>query len=292
MLCKVPSRRLSFSWLLFVSAFALTLSARSATYYVGSISALTSRISSAVPGDEIVLSNGVYTTSSSISVNKVGTAASPILIRAETVAGTEIAGSNGFSLSSPAAYVTIQGFKFTHASGLSVSTGTSHCRFTRNIIELNITSTNAVSYINISGDDVQIDRNELRNKSTLGEMLNISGSGSQVARRLWVHHNYFHDFTSPGGNGAETIRWGLSGLSLSTGDGLCEYNLFVHCEGENEMISNKSSGNTYRYNTVLDIQSPQTPMFWGIMVDADDPLTGEKVAGSMNIWTAFERRHA
>jgi len=41
-----------------------------------------------------------------------------------------------------------------------------------------------------------------------------------------------------------------------------------------------------RYNTVLDIQSPQTPMFWGIMVDADDPLTGEKVAGSMNIWTA------
>jgi hypothetical protein len=41
-----------------------------------------------------------------------------------------------------------------------------------------------------------------------------------------------------------------------------------------------------RYNTVLNIQSPQTPMFWGIMVDADDPLTGEKVAGSMNIWTA------
>jgi hypothetical protein len=67
-----------------------------------------------------------------------------------------------------------------------------------------------------------------------------------------VHHNYFHDFTSPGGNGAETIRWGLSGLSLSTGNGLCEYNLFVRCDGENEMISNKSSGNTYRYNTVLD----------------------------------------
>jgi hypothetical protein len=41
-----------------------------------------------------------------------------------------------------------------------------------------------------------------------------------------------------------------------------------------------------RYNTVLNIQSPQVPMFWGIMVDADDPLTGEKVAGSMNIWTA------
>jgi hypothetical protein len=83
-------------------------------------------------------------------------------------------------------------------------------------------------------------------------MLDIAGSGSQVARRLWVHHNYFHDFVSPGGNGAETIRWGLSGLSLSNGQGLCEYNLFVRCNGENEMISNKSSGNTYRYNTGLD----------------------------------------
>jgi hypothetical protein len=67
-----------------------------------------------------------------------------------------------------------------------------------------------------------------------------------------VHHNYFHDFISPGGNGAETIRTGLSGLSLSTGSAVIEYNLFVRCDGENEMISNKSSGNTYRYNTVLD----------------------------------------
>ena len=58
------------------------------------------------------------------------------------------------------------------------------------------------SYVNIAGYDHQIDYNELRNKSTLGNMLDITGSGSQVARRLWVHHNYFPDFTSPGGNGA------------------------------------------------------------------------------------------
>ena len=41
-----------------------------------------------------------------------------------------------------------------------------------------------------------------------------------------------------------------------------------------------------RYHTVQNIQNPQTPSPWGIMVDADDPLTGEKVSGSMNIWTA------
>lgn len=40
-----------------------------------------------------------------------------------------------------------------------------------------------------------------------------------------------------------------------------------------------------RYNSVINIDKPQTPSAWGIMVDADDPLTGEKVAASINIWT-------
>ena len=39
-----------------------------------------------------------------------------------------------------------------------------------------------------------------------------------------------------------------------------------------------------RYNNVLIIEDPQTPSAWGIMVDADDPITGEKVAASINIW--------
>jgi hypothetical protein len=231
---------------------ALPLPLSGAIYHVESIADLTTRINNAIAGDQIIVSNGVYASSSALNITRVGTAANPIVIQAETIGGVEITGTKGFTLSSPAAYITIQGFKFTHSGNLSISSGTSHCRFTRNVIQLAIPATNDVSYININGDDVEIDRNELRTKSTLGEMLDIAGSGSQVARRLWVHHNYFHDFTSPGGNGAETIRWGLSGLSLSTGNGLCEYNLFVRCEGENEMISNKSSGNTYRYNTVLD----------------------------------------
>lgn len=223
-----------------------------ATHQVNSIASLTTRLNSAVAGDEIVVANGVYTTSASLGISRAGTAANRIIIRAETIGGVEINGPHGFSFNSGAAYITVQGFKFRHAAAINLTTGAHHCRLTRNLIELSIAPGADVSYVNISGDDMEIDRNELRNKSTLGNMLDITGTGGQVARRLWVHHNYFHDFTSPGGNGAETVRWGLSGLSLSTGDGICEYNLFVRCNGENEMISNKSSGNTYRYNTVLD----------------------------------------
>jgi hypothetical protein len=234
-----------------------------ATTTVTSISALQSAINSATAGDTIIVKNGAYTTAGSINISRQGTPAAPILITAETIGGVTISGSAGFKFSSPAAWVTVRGFVLKHAGGISIPFGTSHCRLSRNVIELAIPAGSDVSYVNISGDDVEIDRNELRNKSTLGEMLDIAGSGSQVAQRLWVHHNYFHDFKSPGGNGAETIRWGLSGLSLSDGEGVCEYNLFVRCDGENELISNKSGGNTYRYNTFLDSSGDQLTLRHG-----------------------------
>jgi predicted nucleic acid-binding Zn ribbon protein len=227
-----------------------------ATYTVTSISALQSRIDAALAGDVIIVQDGSYTTSAAITVNKAGTSSAPITIKAATTGGVTIGGSNGFSFSS-ASYIVIQGFRFTHSSAIGLPTGSHHIHFLRNWIHLTIASGADVSYFNISGDDMELGYNELYSKSTLGEMLDVSGSGSQVARRLWVHHNYFHDFTSPGGNGAETIRLGLSGLSMSTGAAIVEHNLFVHCNGENELISNKSSGNTYRYNTFLDSPGAQ-----------------------------------
>jgi hypothetical protein len=39
-----------------------------------------------------------------------------------------------------------------------------------------------------------------------------------------------------------------------------------------------------RYNMVNIITNPQTPSPWGIMVDANDPLTGEKIQTSVNEW--------
>ncbi len=234
-----------------------------ATTTVGSVSELQTAINSAAPGDTIVVRNGSYTTTGNLTVNRVGTSSAPIMVVAESVGGVTLAGSGGLRFSSPAAYVTFDGFVFNQAGSINIPSGTSHIRISRSVIELAIPAGSDVSYLNISGDDVEIDHNELRNKSTLGEMLDIAGSGSQVARNLWVHHNYFHDFRSPGGNGAETIRWGLSGLSLSTGNGLCEYNLFVRCNGENELISNKSGGNTYRYNTFVDSPGAQLTLRHG-----------------------------
>lgn len=40
-----------------------------------------------------------------------------------------------------------------------------------------------------------------------------------------------------------------------------------------------------RYHQVNVVRTPQTPSPWGIMVDADDPRTGEKIHASINIWS-------
>jgi Chondroitinase B len=219
------------------------------TTNVNSISGLQSAINSAVAGDEIVVANGLYTTSAPISVSRRGTALAPIIIRAETIGGVEITGSDGFDLNTGSSHIEVKGFVFTHdTNGAFIDAGATYCRFTRNVFE----NPGTGNYLQVAGDNAVIDYNEFRDKSTVGNMIDIRGSGSQVAQGLWIHHNYFHDFTDGGGNGSETIRYGLSGLSLSNGFGLVEDNLFVRCNGENEMISNKASSITYRYNTVLD----------------------------------------
>jgi len=50
---------------------------------------------------------------------------------------------------------------------------------------------------------------------------------------------------------------------MSPGDGIIEHNLFVRCEGENELISNKSCNNIYRYNTLLDSKGTQLTLRHG-----------------------------
>jgi len=231
------------------------------TFRVSSISALQSRINSAIAGDLIILTNGVYTTTVAITINRQGTAQHPIVISADTIGGAEIRGSASFIVSSPAAFVTIRGFRLTHAIGtVQVQAGASNCRITRNVFQL----TGDGRYLLVSGDDCEVDRNTFQNKSTTGQMFSIHGPGSSgMAQRTWVHHNLFQNFSSIGGNGGETLQIGLSGRSLTDAHTLVENNLFVNCNGENEMISNKSSANTYRYNTFRDSASGELTLRHG-----------------------------
>jgi poly(beta-D-mannuronate) lyase len=252
--------RFLFRAALVAGVMACATTASAAIYSVSSIPDLQTRIDAALPGDIIIVRRGVYTTSASITVGSQGTASAPIRILSQWPGAVEITGTHGFNVVSPATHVQIVGFKFTHQSGRNqIRNGATHIRFTLNTFEC----TGDGAYITVAGHDAQLDFNEFRNKSTVGNMIDVRGTGSQIAQRVWIHHNYFHDFTSPGVNGAETIRFGLSGLSLSDGFGVIEYNLFVRATGENEMLSIKASANVIRYNVLLESPGAQITLRHG-----------------------------
>ncbi|MFL5738790.1 MAG: polysaccharide lyase 6 family protein [Flavisolibacter sp.] len=220
-----------------------------ATITVSSIADLQAAIARSVPGDVIILSKGIYSTGADITIDKKGTAGKPITIEGQGLGETELTGAGGFSIVSPAEYIIIKGFRFTHlCSKARTGSGTRFCQWTHNIFQ----NSGEGEYLTIAGDDHQIDYNTFQSKNTLGRFLAIRGTGNQIAQRLWIHHNYFYDFKRQQGNGAETLQFGLSGYSLSSSNSVVEYNLFEQCDGENELISVKASSVILRYNTIRD----------------------------------------
>ncbi|NML21759.1 T9SS type A sorting domain-containing protein [Pseudoflavitalea sp. G-6-1-2] len=221
--------------------------AYAATINVSSLSALQTAINNASAGDTIVLANGVYTTSADVTINKQGTAAQHIVIKAQSVLGVEIKGSNGFVVNSPAKYVEIIGFKFTHAGQKSkLNGGTSFIR----VLQCLFQCPGDGDYFELNGSDQEVAYCTFQNKTGLGKFIIVRGSGSQISQRHWIHHNYFKNQPVQTGNGNETIQYGLSGYSLSNTDSKFEYNLFEDCAGENELLSVKASQLTVRYNTI------------------------------------------
>ncbi|MBW2528262.1 MAG: hypothetical protein JRI23_29065 [Deltaproteobacteria bacterium] len=60
--------------------------------------------------------------------------------------------------------------------------------------------------------------------------------------------------------------------------------------GDREMMSSCRSARyarigDLRYHVVNVFEEPQAPSFWGIYSDAEDPLTGETFAASINVWS-------
>src|SRR5688500_15610990 len=112
---------------LFINLFlARQLFAKTIT--VSSISDMQTAINKAVPGDHIIVSHGVYTTTADILIDRVGTSSKPIILEAQKNGVVEITGSGGFNIAGPGAYIIIKGFRFTHAASKArMSQGSSFC---------------------------------------------------------------------------------------------------------------------------------------------------------------------
>ncbi|WP_176461277.1 chondroitinase-B domain-containing protein [Lutibacter agarilyticus] len=227
------------------------------TVTVTSIAQLQTEVNRATAGTEIIVKNGIYTTSSQISIKDVmGTESEPIIIRAETIGGVTINGKDGFVTQGSTQYVIIKGFVFKHEAYHRLFNSASHCTFTRNVYEcIKDSETDAntsSSYLAISGSNNEVSYNTFQNKNFRGPMLSLQGSNGKIAQNNWVHHNYFKDFTtSDADNDNTAVQPGYGKFGNSRANMVIEHNLFENLSADAEgVLSAKCWDVTFRYNTV------------------------------------------
>jgi hypothetical protein len=215
---------------------------------------LASELASASAGTTIVLANGTYSRTGAFVVQgKNGTANSPIVIKAKNRGQAIIAGASGFLVDN-SSHIVLEGLTFSNTTNAAlVLEGSSHIRATRNTFALP-SSGGDLMWLQVRGSNShhnRFDRNDFGPKSDTGPLIAYEGQNGtgQISQYDIIEYNYFHNVGPWVDNGKETIRLGLSGISLSHGYNTIQYNVFDNCDGEPEIVSIKSSSNTVRFNT-------------------------------------------
>lgn len=241
---------------------------------VSTNSGLQSAISNATAGTEILLANGTWN-NVFININKNGTAAQPILIKAQNPGSVFMTGNSRVYMRGN--YITVSGLVFQNASNLVENGSTiepifelnqcDNCTVTNNKIDA-YNGTDAQKTLKfkwiyiVDGQYNEISHNSFIGKYGVGSIINDNRSLANEDY-LKIHHNYFADRVPVdndinGLNDQDAIRIGTSTTSLSDSYSEVYDNFFYNWSGEVEIISNKSGKNKYYNNTFRDYQGTLT----------------------------------
>lgn len=212
---------------------------------------------------------GTYAGLGTETFRGTGTSANPILIYANPLGGAKFTGNTSIVIDGE--YITVAGLVFDGNGSPNQKNGiieyddnSRNCRVTNCLFrDFNDLGHIADAYwVFMEGFENRFDHNYLEGKTSTNVVLNIkpnaSAEGFPNEKRLHqIDHNYFGERTVIGGNGYETIRVSDSarqGYDMSI---TVEHNYFYRAivsssSGEPEVISNKSKGNIYRYNTLRE----------------------------------------
>jgi poly(beta-D-mannuronate) lyase len=197
------------------------------------------------PGDVLVMANGTWKDQAVAFAGK-GTSEAPITLRAEMPGKVILTGQS--SLRIDGEHLVVRGLWLSSAAsaGDSVRLSGRHCRLT----DTAIVDCTSKFFAHLSGTENRLDHCYLAGKTSDSPTLQIEAEGQPNRHR--IDHNHFGPRPPLHRNGGETIRVGYSGQSMSDSATTVEQNLFDRCDGEIEIISNKSCGNIYRCNTFRD----------------------------------------
>ena len=235
---------------------------QAATHHVKSAKQVESLIKSGdlSAGDTIVWADNEYSDVTLKIDGMNGTPSNPITLRAATPGGVTLRGESRFQIG--VQWWVIEGFHFDGRNGETNSynsvefrgrngVGAQHVRLTNCAMTNLVAKGSSSKWIQIFGRYNTIDHCHFSGKRSRGALLTVE-LGYLDANETAEHRiawNYFADFAPQEGTDNETIRVGYSGDQNKPATCLIERNCFFRCNGENEIITNKSSFNTYRFNT-------------------------------------------
>jgi poly(beta-D-mannuronate) lyase len=220
-----------------------------------------------IAGDEIVIANGNYS-GWQLVINTNGTAHNPIVIRAETSGKVIFSGD----VTKPVFQLT---GRFTEISGLVFSgcnvfkgqcgngvlielKAAKYCRVTDCAFTKNRVKAQFMPIVVISG---KAEHNRVDHCSFIGNIdnqeLQVKITDEAIPLYTIIDHNVFKDKDKVNWkifNGGECVQIGQDPVLLGTQyvRSVVRDNRFIHCNGEAEVISNKSSGNNYINNYFED----------------------------------------
>lgn len=230
---------------------------------VSSASQIAQVMATAQPGDTLIMTNGIWS-NQQIVFQGNGANGNPIVLRARSYGNVTLSGTSKLKIAGN--YLVAENLLFQNGNSApdpvvefrNGSTESNYCRLTNSSISnyspADINTDN--KWVSLYGTHNRVDRCLLRGKTNSGTTLVVWLTDHPNYHQ--IDHNHFGFRPVLGFNGGETIRVGTSDWSMYDSFTTVEFNLFEECNGEVEIISSKSCGNVYRYNTFTSCQGTLT----------------------------------
>lgn len=211
-------------------------------------------------GDKVVLADRAWKDQRLVLKGK-GSEKAPIVLTTEKPGTTKLTGHSTLLIDGE--WLVVDGVYFTDGYSIDkdvvvFAPGSAHCRLTNSAVVGYNHPDKRVDYkwVSVFGHYNRVDHCWLEGKTHQGTTLVIWLDERPNYDR--IDHNYFGSRPELGGNGGETIRIGNSTWSLHDSYTTVEENIFDHCDGELEIISNKSGRNTIRNNLFFESKGTLT----------------------------------
>lgn len=209
----------------------------------------------ALPGDTIVLSDGTYV-DLSITIPCNGQPGKRVTIKPLNPGKVVLSGSSTITISG--SYVTLANLVLKDGgnTGKVVVLQGSNNRITG--FDVSMTATSCEQMFRIENRNNRIDHCVFRDWNKAGVWVVVWRPNSNENFAM-IDHNVFRNRIPTGAaNGLECVRIGTSDSSLSSSKTIVMQNVFENCNGEIEIISNKSGENIYYRNVLANSEGTLT----------------------------------